>query len=90
MRRNVRNTKSIIKKYFQQSLDKNGRHEILSKKTGKIKLIKHYLNNRLNGQYVFYWDNGNVMFKGNFKKNKRIGLWVNYDINGELIFEEQH
>ena len=90
MRRNVRNTKSIVRKYFQQALNKNGRHEILSKKTGKIKLIKHYLNNSLNGQYIFYWDNGNIMFEGNFKKNKRIGIWINYDINGDLIFEEQY
>ena len=84
-----RNGISEVQKHFKLSLHKNGRYEILSKKTGKIKLVKHYSNNRLNGKYVLFWDNGNIMFKGNFKKNKRVGLWVNYDINGELIFKEQ-
>ena len=85
-----RKNKSEIKKYFNHSLDKNGKYEILSKKTGKPKLIKHYIDNILHGKYIFYWDNGKIMFKGNFKENKRVGLWVNYDINGDLIFKESY
>ena len=27
------------------------------------------------------------MLKGNFKDNKRIGEWRNYDINGDIIFQ---
>ena len=81
---------SIVKKYFHKSLDKNGRHEVLSKKTGKIKLIKHYLNNALDGDYTYYWDNGNIMFKGAFKNNRRFGSWKNFDNAGILIFEENY
>ena len=85
-----RNSISEVQKYFNLSLHKNGRYEILSKKTGKIKLIKHYSNNTLEGQYIFYWDNGNIMIEGNFKKNRREGLWLNYDFNGELILKENY
>ena len=65
------NRTSIVKYYFKKSLEKNGEYKIFSKKTGNIKLIKHYAKNCLNGQYTFFWDNGKIMFQGNFKENKR-------------------
>ena len=30
------------------------------------------------------------MIEGNFKKNRREGLWLNYDFNGELILKENY
>jgi len=83
-----RNRISIVKSHFKKSLEKNGKYEIFSKKTGKTKLVKHYFKDSLNGQYIFFWDNGQVMLEGNFRNNKRIGEWLNYDINGEIIFKE--
>ena len=82
--------KSNVRIFFKKSLDKNGQYKIISKKTGKIKLIKHYVNDILNGDYIFYWDNGNIMLKGKFKNNKRVGTWVNYDSNGDLVLSEKY
>ena len=53
--------------------NKNGKHTILCKNTGQIILEKHYLNNLLHGEYVYYWSNGRIRFSGTFSKNKRVG-----------------
>ena len=79
---------SEVQNHFSNSLKKNGKREIFCKKTGNVKLIKHYSKNLLNGKYIYYWDNGQVRFKGSFKANKRLGIWKNYDTNGVLILEE--
>jgi len=70
--------------------NKNGKHEIICKNTGQIILEKHYLNNLLDGQYVYYWDNGQVRFEGRFSKNKRVGTWINYDKHGHVLLKEDY
>ena len=70
--------------------NKNGKHRIVCKNTGQIILEKHYLNNLLDGQYVYYWDNGQVRFKGTFSQNKRIGTWINYDKHGQVLLKEDY
>ena len=70
--------------------NKNGKHTILCKNTGQIILEKYYLNNLLHGEYIYYWDNGQVRFSGMFLENKRVGTWVNYDKHGEVIFKEKY
>ena len=70
--------------------NKNGKHTILSKNTGKVILEKHYLNNLLHGEYIYYWDNGQIRFSGMFLWNKRVGTWINYDKSGRIIFKEEY
>lgn len=36
------------------------------------------------GYWEWYWDNGNLLSKGNYHNGNRIGLWEWY-VNGELI-----
>ena len=71
------------------SNNKNGRYRIVCKNSGNIILEKNYSNNLLDGQYTYYWDNGKVRFSGMFLNNKRIGLWINYDKNGAMIYKER-
>jgi len=68
--------------------NKNGKYKIFCKNTGKLILEKHYSNNLLHGQYVYYWYNGEIRFSGMFKNNRRIGLWFNYDKHGTIVFKE--
>ena len=68
---------------------KNGECRVLNRKTGKLKLIKNYHNDLLHGEYVYYWDNGNIRFCGEYKHSQRVGLWRNYDKSGEIILEER-
>lgn len=72
------------------SNNKNGKYSIFCKSTGKLILEKNYLNNLLHGEYVYYWDNGQIRFMGMFIENKRVGTWLNYDKQGNIIFKESY
>ena len=61
---------------------------MVNRKTGKLKLVKSYLNDLLHGEYVYYWDNGNVRFRGKYKNSQRIGIWKSFSKTGEVILEE--
>ena len=67
---------------------KNGTCRIINRKTGKFKLVKNYLNDLLHGEYVYYWDNGNVRFRGKFEQSQRVGIWRSFNKSGEIIIEE--
>ena len=72
------------------SNNKNGNCKILCRNSGNVILDKNYLNNLLHGEYIYYWDNGKVRFSGMFSNNKRIGIWLNYDKNGKIIYKEEY
>ena len=61
---------------------------MVNRKTGKLKLVKNYLNDLLHGEYVYYWDNGNVRFRGKYENSQRIGIWRSFSKTGEVILEE--
>ena len=61
---------------------------MVNRKTGKLKLVKNYLNDLLHGEYVYYWDNGNVRFCGKYENSQRIGIWRSFSKTGEVILEE--
>ena len=67
---------------------KNGTCNVVNRKTGKLKLVKNYLNDLLHGEYVYYWDNGNVRFRGKYENSQRIGIWRSFSKTGEVILEE--
>jgi len=67
---------------------KNGTCNVISRKTGKLKLVKNYLGNLLHGEYVYYWDNGNIRFRGKYEHSHRVGIWRNFSKSGEIILEE--
>ena len=67
---------------------KNGRCRVINKKTGKLKLVKNYLNDLLHGEYMYFWDNGNVRFRGKFEYSQRVGIWRSFSKSGEIIIEE--
>ena len=69
--------------------NKNGTYKIFCKNSGKLILKKNYSKNLLDGRYTYYWENGQVRFSGLFVKNRRKGIWINYDKNGRIIFEEK-
>ena len=69
--------------------NKNGKYTIFCKNSGQIILTKHYVNNLLDGEYTYYWNNGQIRFSGAFSENHRIGTWINYDKNGTIIFKEK-
>ena len=69
---------------------KNGYFRLINKNTGRLKVVKHYNNGLLNGKIIYYWDNGQIHLTGQYENRHRIGHWKTYDLNGDLILEEDY
>jgi antitoxin component YwqK of YwqJK toxin-antitoxin module len=66
----------------------NGLNKIINTQTGRIKLVKHYKNGLVDGEIIYYWDNGQIRLTGQYKEMCRVGIWTNYDSNGDILLEE--
>ena len=44
----------------------------------------NYLNDKRNGNFIFYYDNGKIKNEGNYENNRRIGKWKYYYSSGQL------
>ena len=69
---------------------KNGYYRLINQRTGKIKILKHYHNGVVHGKIIYYWDNGQIRLKGQYKEMCRVGTWINYDSNGNIQLEEHY
>lgn len=47
-------------------------------------MIGHYNLDKRNGNFIFYYQNGNIKSQGNYKENNRDGIWEFYYENGKL------
>ena len=68
----------------------NGYYRLINQKTGRMKILKHYKNGIVHGKIIYYWDNGQIHLTGQYDQMHRIGTWKTYDINGDLILEENY
>ena len=66
----------------------NGLNKIINAQSGRIKLVKHYKNGLVDGEIIYYWDNGQIRLTGQYKEMCRVGIWTNYDSNGDILLEE--
>ena len=66
----------------------NGLNKIINAQTGRVKLVKHYKNGLVDGEIIYYWDNGQIRLTGQYKEMCRVGIWTNYDSNGDILLEE--
>ena len=55
--------------------------EVTGKSQGKIK------DGKMDGPWVWFWDDGQLGSKGTFKDGKRDGPWVDYWDNGQLSWK---
>ena len=69
---------------------KNGYYRLINQKTGRMKILKHYKNGIVHGKIIYYWDNGQIHLTGQYDQMQSIGTWKTYDINGDLILEENY
>ena len=69
---------------------KNGYYRIINQQTGQLKLVKHYKNGFVHGKIIYYWDNGQIRLTGQYDKMHRVGNWITYESNGDLIREENY
>ena len=68
----------------------NRLNKIINTQTGLLKLVKHYKNGLVDGEIIYYWDNGQICLIGEYKEMCRVGIWTNYDSNGDILLEEYY
>ena len=75
--------KKYYKKYYEFKHKKNilRIEKIYCKKTGKRVDFKAYKNNKLYGFREARDDNGNIILRGSYLNNKKIGIWHEYENN---------
>ena len=59
-------------------------------KSGEKQLEVKYLNGKREGEAKFYYQNGNLIGKGNYKNDKKDGLWEFYDEKGNLKYKGEY
>ncbi len=54
---------------------------------GKPAYQKNFKNNKPNGEWMFWFSNGNIWSQGEYKNGLRTGKSIVYHENGQLFFE---
>jgi TonB family protein len=52
--------------------------------TDSVLMVGEYFRGKRNGEFKFYYDNGQINCTGSYSNNKRVGKWVYYYENGHL------
>ena len=74
--------------YYKQELD-NGYSQIIAiANDSKQKSKWTYKKNKLEGEAITYYSNGNIAFKGNYKDNMPDGNWQFFDTTGTLYLQQ--
>jgi len=64
----------------------SGKCKVVYSNTGLIKEILTYRKGRLDGDALFYYQNGNIKWKGSYKDGSISGTWEYRDENGKLMY----
>ena len=77
---------------IENSIHKNNEYSrtTIYNRSGSVREIKNYKNDKLEGDFQAYWPNGKVHLKGKYVDGFRIGVWRAYNDKGKLIQEENH
>ena len=77
---------------IENSIHKNNEYSrtTIYSRSGSVREIKNYKNDKLEGEFQAYWPNGKVHLKGKYVVGFRIGVWRAYNDKGKLIQEENH
>jgi antitoxin component YwqK of YwqJK toxin-antitoxin module len=59
-------------------------------KSQNILSISNYLNGKLEGEFIAYFDNGVLKEKGNYVNNKKEGVWISYGDSGKPVMEQRY
>ncbi len=56
---------------------------------GRIKAQGPFINDMMEGEWVFYKKEGFLWQVAHFLHNKKTGLWLRYDANGNIVYREK-
>ena len=57
-------------------------------KNGKVKAEGPFINGKMEGEWKFYREKGQLWQVGNFKNDMKNGTWLRYDKNNELEYQQ--
>lgn len=72
----------------QKSYEQNGDTLTYFFKNGEVKAFGKSVNDKMQGEWMFYREPGQLWQIGNFKDHLKHGKWVRYDKEGKLEYEE--
>ena len=58
-------------------------------KSGQIKAVGTYLNDQMEGEWLFYRETGQLWQIGNFLDNEKHGAWIRYNKDNQVEYNEQ-
>jgi antitoxin component YwqK of YwqJK toxin-antitoxin module len=57
-------------------------------KNGNVKATGKHIDGMMEGEWMFYREDGSLWQIGNLKSNEKHGRWVRYDKNNEIEYDE--
>ena len=64
--------------------------EDLNDKNQRVASVSNYVNGKMEGERIEYFESGAVKSKGVFKNNKKNGIWVTNHPNGNVMNTERY
>lgn len=64
--------------------------EDLNDKNQRVASVSNYINGKLEGERIEYFESGTIKSKGVFKDNKKNGVWVTNHPNGNVMNTERY
>jgi len=81
----------LDRKYYkngQKVYDYGGSTLTYFYKSGVKKASRPFIDNRMEGEWMFWRETGQLWQIGNFRNNMKHGLWVRYDREGREEYRE--
>ncbi|MEO5592696.1 MAG: hypothetical protein ABIR15_21700 [Chitinophagaceae bacterium] len=72
----------------QKAQEINGNKLTYFFKNGKVKAEGPLIKDKMEGEWKFYRETGQLWQVGNFKTDMKNGTWLRYDKNDKLEYEE--
>lgn len=68
---------------------------LIYRKNGSLYFRGSYVQNEAsslikNGEFVYYYENGQLRDSGFYENDQRIGVWTHFDQNGDLVYEQDY
>lgn len=70
--------------------DLNAKEYVKKYSNGKIQVKVPLKDGMKHGIYRAYYKNGELFFKGRFKKDQRVGKWKKYDMEGKKVLQVKY
>lgn len=64
--------------------------EIISDKSQIVSAVCYYTDDKLNGEWLEYFNDGMLKVKGAYSMDIKIGVWIRYHTSGKKMTEEKY